>query len=825
MMHASHFAMLLGTFLVLTIAAAAAFSAWILRQELIENWRDQLGNMSLILAEKTSQEINAGYFVLGSIADGVKNANIKDADDLRQRMAILEIHDILHDRTSGLPQIEVASIIGANGDVINFTRAYPVPPLNLADRDYFQKHAHDPDLSVHLSEPFRNKTNQKWTFYLTRRLNGAHGEFIGIALVGISCDFFMNFYKKINLGKGASISLYRRDFVLLARWPQTDSMMGKINLSGSSYTVIEKLKKNNGVLVTSSSRFAEDGRAVFRMGAPRLLDKFPLIVTLTITGDLFLADWYRVVKTLGVLTAASIAALVIAFFYLVQLLLRRERDMAATLLLQRQAEAASLAKSEFLAMMSHEIRTPLTAIIGFAEMMEMSPNSLAPGEAGQTILRNGKHLLHIINDILDLSKIEAGSMQLENIAFSPLEIMWNLDSMIGAHAHGKGIGFNTIITYPMPSKIIGDPTRWKQILFNLYGNAVKFTEAGAVKTTISYNPDRSILTCSVADSGIGMTDEQMSILFKPFSQADGTITRKYGGTGLGLHLVRQLAERMRGKVSVTSAPGKGSVFTIDILAPMAEGATLLTAESTATFESIQQTAAVPDSLHGRVLLAEDSPDNRRLIGACLRRLGLDFAFAENGEEAVQQAMTEDFDVILMDMQMPVMDGLTATELLRATGYGGPIIALTANVMSDDIERYLEKGCTYCIGKPIDFGEFTRILSELLGGTAPTASAALSAFDLPEFQHLKAEYERTFYQRLMALKACVDSGNWQETERLAHIMKGSGGTYGYPEVTHIAHSLEQHARNGAAQDATDALRQLLALDVLQKFISAGIKEAQ
>jgi hypothetical protein len=825
--HISHFVIAIGVILVLVVAVAASISAWMLRQEVEKQWSEQLNNLSLILAEKTSQEIGIAYFILSSIEEEVKKAEIKNLDELRDKMLGQKMNKMLSAWLTKQPQIEVAAILGANGDVVNSSRLFPVSKINLADQAYFKKHRDDPDLAVYINKPINkpilDEGSRKWTFYLSRRLNDEDGAFIGVALVGVSSSFFSDFFKKISLGEGASISLYHRDFTLLARWPHLDNMMGKANRSGSSYTIIEERKQSYGTLLTESPRFSDSGRIVSRMGASRLVEKYPFIVNLTITEDLFLADWYRVVKTLGAFAIGSMLTLGAAFFYLAKLLTRREEDMAATLLLKQQAEAASRAKSEFLTMMSHEIRTPLTSIIGYAELMCDSPDGLSADEAAQAILRNGRHLLRIINDILDLSKIEAGRLQLEKIGFSPLDVIWNLDSMIGAQAHGKGIEFNTVVTYPMPSKIVGDPTRWKQILLNLYGNAVKFTELGAVNATLSYHPERSVMTCTVSDSGIGMNEAQITSLFKPFSQADSTITRKYGGTGLGLNLVRQLAERMQGKVSVSSKMGQGSVFTIEILAPVDEDAQWLTKANTMTLESIQSATKLPENLHGRVLLAEDSPDNRRLVGTCLRRLGIDFSFAENGEEAVQLAMNEEFDVILMDMQMPVMDGLTATEILRATGYGGPIVAFTANVMSEDIERYLAKGCSHCVGKPIDFTEFTRLLAELLGDKSNPSKALASpmtAFDLPEFQLLKASYEASFYARLMALKACVTGGDWVEAERLAHILKGSGGTYGYPEVSQIAHSLEQHIRAGEAEEAVIAMEQLLTLDVLQKFLSVG-----
>ena len=233
--NSSHFAILVGAFLVLAIVILSVVSIWAARKQSIEEWRNQLSNLSLILAEQTSQEITSAYVVLDSIAEGVQETNIRNVAELREKMGTEAEYNSMRDKTRGLPQIDVATIVAANGDVINFTRSYPAPRINLADRDYFQEHLKRPDLGVFISKPVRNKANSNWTFYLSRRLNGPKGEFIGLALVGLSSSFFSDFYKKISLGQEASITLYRRDFALLARWPHVDTLMGGVNRLGSSY--------------------------------------------------------------------------------------------------------------------------------------------------------------------------------------------------------------------------------------------------------------------------------------------------------------------------------------------------------------------------------------------------------------------------------------------------------------------------------------------------------------------------------------------------------------------------------------------------------------
>jgi PAS domain S-box-containing protein len=381
----------------------------------------------------------------------------------------------------------------------------------------------------------------------------------------------------------------------------------------------------------------------------------------------------------------------------------------------RRAEAATRAKSEFLANMSHEIRTPMTAILGFADVLLGEPDLVrAPPErveAIRTIQRNGEYLLQLINDILDLSKIEAGKLEIEKMSCSPREVLGDLSSLMQVRADAKGISLNIGVEGPIPERIQSDPTRLRQILINLVSNAVKFTESGGVRTVarLAHGPDReSLLEFHVTDTGIGMTEEQVGKLFQPFTQADSSTTRKFGGTGLGLTISKRLAEALGGDITVLSEPGLGSTFTLTVATGSLEGVRLIDdADWEATPESPKPTPEPVATIRPgcRILLAEDGPDNQRLIGFMLRKAGAEVTIAENGQAASERALhawqsDAPFDVVLMDMQMPVMDGYTATRQLRAAGYDGPIIALTANAMDGAQEKCLASGCNDYASKPI-----------------------------------------------------------------------------------------------------------------------------
>ncbi len=380
-----------------------------------------------------------------------------------------------------------------------------------------------------------------------------------------------------------------------------------------------------------------------------------------------------------------------------------------------QAEQANQLKSRFLANMSHEIRTPLTAIMGFTEQLLHSDKKTNDKHHLGTILRNSKHLLELINNILDLSKIEAEKLAVEQTPLNVVQLIHDVESIIKPLAQEKQLSFTINYALPLPHTINSDITRLKQILINIASNAVKFTEQGQVTITAKYQAPKT-LTFVIEDTGIGMSPNQIKRLFTPFEQADATTTRRFGGTGLGLCISKNLAQLLGGDVSVTSEVGVGSCFTIDIdchLHNSLGGNLLLTEHSQLTPEKDPQLSFASNSFDAHILVAEDNPDNQLLIKLLLQTWGLEPDIANNGAQAVEMALVNDYQLIIMDMQMPVMGGLEATKMLRDAAYDGPIIALTANVMNHDIDTYLEAGCNKALGKPIDKDALENVLVSYL----------------------------------------------------------------------------------------------------------------
>jgi signal transduction histidine kinase len=378
--------------------------------------------------------------------------------------------------------------------------------------------------------------------------------------------------------------------------------------------------------------------------------------------------------------------------------------------MRAKAESANLAKSAFLANMSHEIRTPMTAILGYADVLLASLREPVDVKAAETIKRNGEFLLKIVNDILDLSKIEAGKLVVDPIRCSPLQIVADAALLMRVRAEAKGIPLVVECVGEFPETIVTDETRLRQILLNLLSNAIKFSDHGEVRLRaqlvrpLGGEPN---LRFDVIDQGIGMTSEQVARLFRPFTQANTDTARRFGGSGLGLSISKRLAEMLGGTITIASTPGQGSTFSVTIETGSLDGVRMLTQCDTELNRPAEPRPLMNKvKLSARVLLADDSPDNQSLVAYVLRASGAEVMVTDNGAAAVELAMASrvdghPFDVILMDMQMPILDGYEATRRLRDRGYTGPIIALTAHAMPDALERCRAVGCNAYVSKPID----------------------------------------------------------------------------------------------------------------------------
>ncbi len=503
------------------------------------------------------------------------------------------------------------------------------------------------------------------------------------------------------------------------------------------------------------------------------------------------------------------------------------------------AEAANLAKSSFLSNMSHEIRTPMTSILGFTEVLKRGYETSGEERLKHlnTISRSGNHLLELINDVLDLSKVESGVMDLEVLPTDVAEIVSDVKQVLNVKAEEKNIGLNIEIDGNLPETIQCDPSRLRQIVTNLVGNAIKFTTEGAVTIRLSCDSDvsKSVPTdpfsIAVSDTGIGMTPEQQATIFTAFTQADASITRRFGGTGLGLSISRKLAEAMGGEVTVSSTAGEGSTFLVTLpVGDISQVRWLTPTEVESRLETVAlQSNQTWDFEHQQILVVDDGPENRELLKLVLSEYGLKVDVCENGLEGVNAENVGNYDVVLMDINMPVMDGYQAVAKMRENGRTRPVVALTANAMKGVEEQILAAGFSHYQTKPIDLDKLGRLLAELMDGRSveesasnsaePSPVAAVSsgatlistlALRDPRFQPTVDDFVIRLKERSTEFSLALDNGDFNELAAIAHWLKGSGGTVGFAEFVEPAAELEIAAKAQDADRCRSCLEELKSL---------------
>ncbi len=813
--------------LVLVLLATCTTVLLRLREDALRATENHLSDVTLTLAEQADRAVQGMDLVLDGIAQLAVSQAAVDAKTFTATMSTREIHSAMQARMIGLPQVGALILYGLDGHLVNSTRSWPVPQIDISNADYFKAITGDAAANLSITAPFQFRTDGKWTVFLIRKYRGTDGNAAGLLVAAVELSYFEDFYRSVSVGNDGSISLLRGDGVQLARYPPA------LTTGRNLWSEQRILGDGKAGTVRSPSPFDQ----TMRVKAARRLTTYPLIILVTLDQDVALGDWRQMVWVLGLGTAGCCVAILIVATTMGRrwqhrdaLSLERESRALAEAALMREreqnAENESHAKSGFLAMMSHEIRTPMNGVLGLTGTLLDTPLSQDQRRTVEAIRDSGDSLLRILNDILDFSKLDSGRMELEHEPFSPATLTENPVSLLGPRAVAKGLKITAVCEPDLPDALLGDAGRIRQALINLVSNAVKFTERGSVTirgACIERDATAATIVWTVTDTGIGIPADRIGRLFGEFSQADASITRRFGGSGLGLAISQRLITQMGGSIVVDSQPGEGSTFTIQLRLPIA----VMGPETAETPVDVvgafeRRVSALGRSL--RILFAEDNPTNQFVALQLLRGFDVQIDVVADGLEAVHGASSFLYDVICMDMRMPEMDGLAATRAIRALGghlATIPIVALTANAFPEDVAACYAAGMTDFVAKPV---RKETLLAALLGALGDAGSevlpiptpaemgpadvvlddAALAGLTEEIGAESVAELMTLFAAETSVRLALIAEPRLDRAKRIReiHSLKGAAGAVCAVMLSHRAAALEARLKHDETMDKID-----------------------
>jgi len=719
----------LGIGVVIALASLAWLSVLQLRSQAETAARSSAEDQAYAMAVHAYQAFAAADSIATGIARTVaadpSSPAVFDADASAEAQ-----YQLLLARQAGFDGIGVVSMASASGRLLNTSRTFPAPTIDISDREGFKAALQMTENGPHIASPVQSRVDGSWTIYLSRRLTNARGEFVGVVFVGLSPKHFSDFYGNMRPDHAArrdatAITLLRDDGIVMARSPYDEKVLGQsIGVDGHYRPLVGGARRTQAVPGNEAFQdtiFAPwDARADkvdSIMVASRRVQQFPLTVAVAVHKDLYLSNWRQQAQATAAFSSVAILLLAGTFATLVRVLRRRERHLAEVEQLRLAAERASQAKTNFLATVSHKVRTPLNGILGTAELLlgaDLQPQQQQ--ELVNTLLMSGRNLLSIINDILDLSKIEADELSIEVAPFSPRGVVHDVLSLFSSYASSKGLGLAMQADNQVPTLLAGDAKRVKQVIGNLVSNAIKFSDAGDVRVSLSWpmhEDGAHVLRIEVCDNGVGVPEEARERVFQAFGQADGSISRRFGGTGLGLAISKRLVRLMGGQIDFLSRPEGGTCFWVELPLPETSGSIPDTrhehSDWTFAHSGPMPLAAAPHERNDQrgeahILVVEDNTINAMVVEAQLRRLGCSCDIATDGEEAIQRLSTGSYRLVLMDCMLPGISGFEATRRWRAIEAARgtervPIVALTANALASNLAETRESGMDDFLTKP------------------------------------------------------------------------------------------------------------------------------